>query len=225
MLAILFRTVIFYFVVIFSLRIMGKRQIGDMQPGDLVVTILISELASMPIQDTNLPVVSGVLAILTLVIMEIFVSFLSMKLAPLHRLINGRSGVLIRDGVIDQKLMKSMRVTVEDLLEELRLQNIFDISQVAYAILETNGQISVLLKGEARPMTVGDAGLQPSHGGICALVVSDGVVIDGGLRLAGIDRKAVEKAAKKQKVKLQDIFLMTADPEKGYTIIKKEEAR
>lgn len=225
MLVTLFRTVILYIVVILSLRIMGKRQIGDLQPGELVITILISELAAMPIQDTSQPVITGVLAIFTLVVMEILVSFLAMKCRPLHRLINGRSGVLIRDGKIDQRMMKTMRVTVSDLLEQLRGQNVFDISEVAYAILETNGQISVMLKKESRPLTVSDAGVQAAGGGFGALVVSDGVVIEEGLRLAGISRADVERAARRQGLTVRDIFLMTADSTGRFYTIKKEGAR
>lgn len=224
LLVTLFRTIILYVFVIVALRIMGKRQIGDMQPGELVITILISELASMPIQDTTQPVINGILAIFTLVVLEIIISFISMKFTPAHRIINGRSAVLIKDGVINQKLMKTMRVTVTDLMEVLRGQDVFDISEVAYAILETNGQLSILLKSACQPVTREEAGIKTDGEQIKVLVVNDGVIIEEGLRLAEINRSDVEKEIKKQGLRLGQVFLMTADTKGGFYTVKKDES-
>lgn len=222
MLVTIFRTAILYIFVIVALRIMGKRQIGDMQPGELVITILISELAAMPIQDTSQPVINGVIAIFMLVVLEIIVSFMSMKATPIHRLINGRSGVIIEDGVIDQKLMKQMRVTVSDLMEVLRNQGVFDISKVGYAILETNGSLSILLKAGEQPLTASDIDVKTRPDGLNALVVNDGSLLDDGIKLADTDKASVISEIQKRGLTLERIFLMTANKDGEYYLIEKE---
>ena len=223
MITSLLRTFILYFIVIIALRFMGKRQIGDMQPGELVITILISQLASIPIQDTSQPIIGGVLAIFTLVILEVCVSFLAMKIPIIRRMISGKPAVIIENGKMDQKLMKQMRVTVNDLLEVLRGQAVFDISTVDYAILETGGSLSILLKGKEQPLTVKDMGKAPSGGGIHALIISDGTVIEEGLSLSNTSKKAMEKELKKRDLALSEVFLMTADTSGAFCVIKKEE--
>ena len=161
MIAVLFRTVILYLLVIVALRLMGKRQIGDMQPSELVITLLISEIAAIPLQDINQPVASGIIAILMLVVLEILLSVLGMKSFFIRKALSGRSAVIIKNGEIDQHAMRRVRLTVIDLIELLRGQSVFDISTVAYAVLEVNGNLSVLLKGDARQVTAGDVGIEP----------------------------------------------------------------
>ena len=156
MLQIIIRTVVFYFVIILAIRLMGKRQLGELQPSELVITILLSEIAAMPIQDVKIPIWVGIVASLTLVVLEISISVLTMRSLNFRKMFYGNSSIIIKDGTIDQKMLKKLRVTVPDLLEVLRNQEIFDISQVAYAILETNGQLSVLLKPEYQTVSVND---------------------------------------------------------------------
>ena len=217
-----FRTALLYVAAIVALRVMGKRQIGDMQPGELVITILISELAAIPIQDTTQPVVSGIIAIFMLVVLEVLVSFAAMKLTTIRRLINGRSAVIIEDGVINQKLMRQMRVTVSDLLEVLRGQGVFDISKVAYAILETNGSLSILLKAKDQPATAGDVGADGSYEGLGALVINDGVVFDEGIRLADSDRSTVFSILKKRGLDPKRVFLMTMCKSGDHYIVERQ---
>ena len=145
MLSTVLRTVIMYFTIIIAIRLMGKRQIGDLQPSELVITILLSEIAAIPIEDTDAPIIYGILATVTLVILEILTSFTAMKSLNFRRIIYGRSAVIIENGTIDQKMLKKLRITVPDLMEVLRNQEVFDINEIAFAILETNGQMSVLL--------------------------------------------------------------------------------
>ncbi|MCI8361015.1 MAG: DUF421 domain-containing protein [Clostridiales bacterium] len=221
MLVTLLRTVILYIFVILGLRIMGKRQIGDMQPNELVITILISEIAAIPIQDINAPVVNGIIAIFMLVVLEILISFLSMKSAHARQLINGKSAVIVKDGQMDQKLMKQMRVTVADLMEVLRIQNVFHIDQVAYAILETNGKLSVLLKPENQPATAEDLDKHPADDGIPALVINDGTLLKEGIQLAGTNREAVDQILKCQRLTYKEVFLMTMDKTGKHYIVKK----
>lgn len=221
MLVTILRTAILYVFVILGLRIMGKRQIGDMQPNELVITILISEIAAIPIQDINQPVVNGIIAIFMLVVLEILISFLSMKSVKARQVINGKSAVIVKDGQLDQKLMKRMRVTVADLMEVLRIQNVFHIDQVAYAILETNGQLSVLLKPEYQTATAADLDKHPADDGIPALVINDGRLLKEGLSLSGVSQEAVEQILKSQRLTYKQVFLMTMDKTGKHYIIKK----
>lgn len=216
------RTVILYIVLMVSVRLMGKRQVGDMQPGELVVTILISEIATMPIQDIDEPIITSFMAIITLIAVEIFISFISMKNLKFRKLVNGGSAIVIKDGVIDQKLLKQLRLTVPDLMEVLRLQDVFDITEVSYAILETNGNLSVLLKPQNRQVTVKDAGLKPEADVIPMLIVSDGIIIKEGLKLINKDEKFIQKILKIRKLDLKDVFLLTADRDGNYNLVKKD---
>lgn len=221
MLVTILRTAILYVFVILGLRIMGKRQIGDMQPNELVITILISEIAAIPIQDINQPVVNGIIAIFMLVVLEILISFLSMKSVKARQVINGKSAVIVKDGQLDQKLMKRMRVTVADLMEVLRIQNVFHIDQVAYAILETNGQLSVLLKPEYQTATAADLDKHPADDGIPALVINDGRLLREGLALSGASEEAVEQILKSQRLTYKQVFLMTMDKTGKHYIVRK----
>ena len=216
------RTVILYIVLMVSVRLMGKRQVGDMQPGELVVTILISEIATMPIQDIDEPIITSFMAIITLIAVEIFISFISMKNLKFRKIVNGGSAIVIKDGVIDQKLLKQLRLTVPDLMEVLRLQDVFDITEVSYAILETNGNLSVLLKPQNRQVTVKDAGLKPEADVIPMLIVSDGIIIKEGLKLINKDEKFIQKILKIRKLDLKDVFLLTADRDGNYNLVKKD---
>ena len=139
------RVIIMYFVVIFALRLMGKRQIGELQPSELVITIMISELASLPMQDMGMPTIIGIVPIATLICLSVFLSVLSLKFSKFRQFMSGKPVAVIEKGVINQKNLKSLRHTAEDLLEELRLKEVFDLNSVIYAQMETNGQLSVLV--------------------------------------------------------------------------------
>ena len=216
------RTIVIYFIVIFAVRVMGKRQVGDLQPGELVITILISEIAAMPLQDGNAPILVGIVAILTLVVAEILVSFLSMKFLFIRRIINGSSAVIIKDGVIDQKLLKKLRVTAPDVMEVLRGQEVFDISSVSYAILETNGSLSVMLRPDERTVTQKNLNGTPDNSKMPFLVVSDGDIIKDELKLIKTDEGAIKRTLNKKKIQLKDVFIMTMDSEGNTDIILKE---
>ena len=140
MIASVIRTVVLYLVVILCMRIMGKRQVGELQPSDLVVTILISELASVPIQDLNRPITSGVIAIFVLVLLELLLSTLTLKSMFVRKIFEGKASIVIKNGIIDQKMMKKLRITIDDLLEGLRQTGAFLPDDVDFAIMETNAQ-------------------------------------------------------------------------------------
>ncbi len=146
MFIVLIRTCILYILVVLVIRLMGKRQIGELQPYELVITIVISDLATVPMQDVRLPLILGIIPIITLLILEVFFTELQIRSKFMRKLIDGDPSVLIRDGKINEKALKSQRIHVEDLLEELRLTGNFDISSIKYAILESNGQLSIMSK-------------------------------------------------------------------------------
>lgn len=219
----LLRTAIMYVFVTIGIRVMGKRQIGDMQPNELVVTLLISEIAAIPLQDTTQPLLNGVMAIFTLVIIEIMISFLSLKSIRFRRLMNGKSIVIIKNGVVDEKAMRKVRMTVIDLVELLRDRDIFDLGTVAYAVLEVNGSLSVLLKPEHQPITPKVAKIKSEKSSMQIPVITDGKLIDESLKALRIQKRDIEKKLQYKKCEIKDVFLMTIDRDGNNNIVKKGE--
>lgn len=220
MITIIFRTAILFLFVTIAIRLMGKRQIGDMQPNELVVTLLLSEIAAIPLQDTAQPILNCIIAIFILVIMEIVFSILSLKSTFVRRLLNGQAVVIIKNGVIDQKAMKRVRLTVMDLIEQLRVQNVFDISTVAFAVLEINGELSVLLKSGDQPATAKDVGAKNDKAVLPLPVISDGRIISENLTALKITHSDVEKILKQNNLTVKQVFLLTLDRKKNLTLIK-----
>lgn len=218
------RTIVLYILVIFAIRIMGKRQIGDMQPGELVITILISEIAAIPIQDLNQPIITGVIAVFTLVFLEIFISVLAMKSIHIRRFMYGDSAIIIKNGTIDQKALSKLRVTGPDLLEVLRNQQIFDISEVAYAILETNGQLSVMLKPEYQNATVKDLKSTATQdtSAMQDLIISDGKFINDSIKKTGLSKQLINNKLKALDLNVKSVFIMTCDENMKFNIIPKD---
>ncbi len=221
MLVTVFRTLILYIFVTISIRLMGKRQIGDMQPNELVVTLLVSEIAAMPLQDTTQPIINGIIAIFMLVIIEIVISVLTMKSQYIRKILSGHSIVIIKNGEIDQAAMKKVRLTLVDLIELLREQNVFDIGQVAFAVLEVNGNLSVLLKNAEQPPTQKQLMIKSEKDGLQMPVIIDGKVIKDSLGAIEYNRSTLDMLLKNSNVRVEDIFLMTLDRFGNSNIIKK----
>ena len=221
MIATIFRTIIMYFFVTIGIRLMGKRQIGDMQPNELVVTLLISEIAAIPLQDTNQPVLNGVIAIFVLVVLEIILSVLAMKNFFVRKIMSGQSVVVIKNGMIDQSAMKMVRMTVLDLIELLRGQNVFDISTVAFAVLEVNGDLSVLLKTEEMPVTLKDIDIQKDSTGLPLPVITDGKIVSESLKALKTDEDHIAELIKRNNTELKDVFLMMLDRFDNINLVKK----
>ena len=200
---------------------MGKRQIGDMQPNELVVTLLISEIAAIPLQDSEQPVLNGISAIFTLVLIEIIISVLAMKCFFVRKIMSGKSVIIIKNGVIDQQAMSDVRMTVLDLIELLRGQNIFSIEDVSFAVLEVNGDLSVLLKKDAQTVTVKDLREEPCEDVLSLPVISDGKLIRESLRALQTEPSAIYKKLKKENTNVKNVFLMTLDRNGNEKIIKK----
>ena len=161
----LLRTIILYLLIIVGIRLMGKRQVGELEPSELVLSLIIADLASVPMQDYGIPLLTGVVPILTLLCLTMILSVLTMKWVGFRALICGRPSVVIRDGVLDQREMARNRLTVDELLEELRCQGYTDLQTVKYAILETNGKLSVLPRAQDRPPTARQLKVTVQEGG------------------------------------------------------------
>lgn len=200
---------------------MGKRQIGDMQPNELVITLLISEIAAIPLQDMNQPLLVGICAIFTLIVLEIAVSALALKSFFVRKLMSGRSVILIKNGVIDQQSMRDVRMSVLDLIELLRAQEVFDINDVAFAVLEVSGELSVLLKKQAQPVTVSDADINADDNTMPMLVISDGKIVNESLEALQINKNDFNSRLQKMKLKVKDVFLMTLDRDGNKNVIMK----
>ena len=153
---ILIKGLIIYIIVAIAVRIMGKRQIGELQPGELVITIVLSQIATMPLQDKEFPMLSGIALVFLFVTLELLSSYLAMKFRPYRTMMQGHSVLIIKDGELLQDNLSMIRYSTDDLMEALRLKDVFDISDVLYAYIETNGSVSVKLKKEAESVTVRD---------------------------------------------------------------------
>lgn len=218
----LIRMVILYIVAIAGVRIMGKRQIGELQPTELVITLLLSEIIAIPIQENNTPLINTLIAVFLLIGFEILASIFNMKSVKFRTFMQGHPLIVIDDGVINQKLIKQLRFTVDDVLEALRQKDVFDISQVQYAIIETNGQMSVLLKPESEPIIRSDLELNTQPTSLQCLVVADGEMVSQDFDICQMNENKINQIIKKEKIKLSDILLMTIDKNGNKNIIKKE---
>ena len=207
----LIRTLILYCAVVAAMRIMGKRQIGDLDPSELVVTILISELAAIPMQDVGIPLFAGIIPIVTLVAIEILVSFFALKSRVFRRLLNGQPAIIIRKGELDVKKLRQMRLTTDEIIETLRKQNVHAISEVKYGVIEPDGTLTVILKQPQMPVTAEMLNLNPKDQGLPVVVVSDGKLVPRSLQLLQKDAGEVERQLKNKGLSVPEVFLMTLD--------------
>ena len=215
------RTVVLYVVLIAAMRIMGKRQLSDMQPTELAVTLMIADLATVPMQETGIPLLSGLVPIFVLLTLELFLSGAMLKWPLLSRLASGNPVVIVQNGVLQQKALGRMRITVEDLFENLRSQGYFDLKEIEYAIAETNGSISVLPKPPYRPVINRAMAVTPPDDGIPLVVVSDGKICEWALPLCEVEEAWVHAVLEREKKMLKEVFVMTADRRRHYWILMK----
>lgn len=221
MLIVFIRAILLYLLVIFALRLMGKRQLGELQPSELVITILISNIASLPIEDPSIPMITGVIPILALVAFELYISNISLRSRSFRKLISGSPVVVIANGEIDQKALHALRFSIDDLMESLRTQNIFDIREVNYAIVETTGSVSVLQKYGSQSVTPDMLKLQGTDAAPPLVIVSDGKIVPDAMKRYQISQGWLQKTLKKEKQSLKSVFLMTADQQLHYYIVPK----
>lgn len=188
-----FRTIILYIAVMACMRLMGKRQLGEMQPFELVVTIMISDFASVPMQNTGVPLINGLVPILTLSVLEIFFSFVVLKSKRARTALIGRPSILIRNGEIDMEELSRLRFSIDDLIEEVRKKDLNDISDVEIAILETDGGFSVIPKAEARTATLSDLNISGDEDELPCEIILDGRRINENMKKCGISEKRLRK--------------------------------
>ena len=222
MLKVIARTVLMYIFVSIGVRLMGKRQIGDMQPTELVVTLLISEIAAIPLQDVSQPISIGLIAIFILVLLEIAASVIVLKNLRLRRIFSGKAVAVIKNGEIDQKAMRNVRMTVFDLVEMLRMQGIFDLDDIESAFLEVNGNLSVRQKPMRAPATPEQLGINVPDGGLSMTVIIDGTVVDASLEFLNMTREDLSIILKNENKRQKDIFVMTLNSKGESIIVEKE---
>ena len=220
-----FRTVVLYLALILVIRLMGKRQIGQMEPTEFVVTMLVANLASIPMEDGGVPLLSGLLPMLVVLGMELVLAGLSMKSLWVRKLLCGKPVILIENGKILQDNLRKTRVTMDELTGHLREKDVLDLGAVQYAILETNGNLSVFPYPGERPATAREAGVQTQDQYLPLTVVSDGVVMGQNLKKAGKNEAWLEKQLKKHKVTLQDTWLLTVDGGGSVQFYRKEKSK
>lgn len=187
MLVVFVRALILYMIVVITMRIMGKRQIGQLQPFELAIAIMISELAAVPMQNTGIPLINGIIPIMTLLIAQLVMSFLTLKSIRARALICGKPSILIENGKICEKELRREMYTLNDLLEQLRIKSVTNLADVEFAILETNGQLSVIPKSQKRPLNAQDMNIQTTYEGLSIDVIIDGHIIDKNLEKAKLD--------------------------------------
>ena len=222
MIATIIRTFIIYCFVSLCVRLMGKRQLGQLQPGELVITILISEIAATPITDTSQPIINTTVSLMLLVAFEIFSSLLCRKSLKFRYASDGKPITLIKHGKLNQKNLKTLRFTIDEVLSALRQKDIFDINEVEYAVVETNGNLSVLLKQNKQPLTQETYESPKKTTDAPCVVIIDGKIIESSLNDSPVTIDEINKKIKKDKVDKKDILLMTVTKTNKYTIIRKE---
>ncbi|MBQ7225690.1 MAG: DUF421 domain-containing protein [Clostridia bacterium] len=210
MVSVLIRTLIIYFMLLFALRLTGKRQVGELQVSELITTFMISELAASPIQDLSIPLIYSVIPIVFLLCAEIILSFVTSRSKAVKKLFYGNPSFIIKGGVLDQGELMRLRISINDLLGELRLKDVGDISAVDYAILEQNGKLSVFLKEGIRETEVAHA------------LVVDGVINETNLQLTKKDESWLMHQLNSRRIALRDVFLFTVTDNNIINIIKKE---
>ena len=221
-----FRTVILYFVLMLGLRLMGKRQIGELEPSELVLTLLLSDLASVPMQDFGIPLAYGLLPIAVLLCLSMLLSFFSLKSIRFRSLLCGRPAIIIREGKLAQVAMLKNRLTVDELFEQLRGQGISQLSQVKYAILETSGKLSILPYAKDSPLTPAAAGVPVGDDvSLPLLIINDGRVLRHNLKASGYnERWLLSQLARRRLSSPRQVFLLTVDNSGAVTCVPKEAA-
>ena len=224
LLVTLVRGLILYIFIIICMRFMGKRQLGELQPTELVITILLSEIASIPMENNDVPMINSIFAALLLVCLEIINSVIIMKSTKIRYLLQGKPAIVINDGVLDQKKLKGLRFTADDILDQLRQKDIFEISQVQYAVVETNGSLSVMKKQQYDSPVNESFGFESEKQGIPVLVINDGKYIETVIKDSGLDMDSIRKILKKENTDVKEVLILLVDKYNNYTLIKKEKS-
>ena len=223
MLITFFRAIVLYIIVLIVMRLMGKREIGQLQPFELAISIMIADLASIPMSETGIPISNGIIPILGLLVMHLIISMLNIKSTKAREIICGKPSILIFRGKIDEKVLKKERFTINELEERLRDNNIFNIGDVEYAILETSGQVTVIPKPNKRATMPEDFNIEPQYEGIPYDLVVDGRVMYKNLEKIGQNYVWLKKQTEKFGIKPEEALIVTIDGENKFFCQPKNE--
>ncbi len=217
------RSVILYLIIIFGIRLLGKHQVSELEPAEFVLALIIADVASVPMQDYGIPLLMGLIPIITLLCLALLLSVLSMKSLKLRALLTGVPSVLIRDGKPDQREMRRNRMTLDEILEELRLQGYTDLSSIKYAILETNGQLSLLPYAVKKPPAAEDLALAPQGPDLPVVLINDGRLLSQNLKQRGLNEVWLNKRLNEYGVhSIRDVFFLTVDEDNQTYLVRKE---
>ncbi len=222
MLLTFIRAILLYILVLIVMRLMGKREIGQLQPFELAISIMIADLASIPMTDTGVPISNGIIPILGLLVMHLVISLINMKSIRAREIICGKPRILIYRGKISEKALKKERFTINELEERLRGNNIFNLGDVEYAILETSGQITVIQKPEKRNTIPEDFNITPEYEGIPYDLIIDGKIMYQNLQIIGKDKEWLKKQVRNFKMNPEEVLVATIDGKGQFFCQKKE---
>lgn len=226
MFIVLIRAIILYFIVVFIMRIMGKRQIGQLQPFELVIALMVSELAAMPMQNTSIPLFHGIIPIVTLLVLQVFISTLQLKSESARIVFCGKPSILIEKGKININELKNNRLNLNDLLEELRLKDYYNLEDIEYAILETGGQISIIPKSDTEPASRKDMKIQTNQNLLPVTLILDGKINNNNLKRIDKDKSWLNKQLSKKKILSADqVFLALLDSQGKFVCQLKKEGK
>lgn len=225
MLITFFRAIILYIIVLIVMRAMGKREIGQLQPFELAISIMIADLASIPMTEIGIPITNGIIPILGLLIMHLLISYINLKSVKLREIICGKPRILIHRGKIDEKALKKERFTINELQERLRGDNVINLGDVEYAILETNGEITVILKPEKRGVIVEDLNINPIYEGITYDLVVDGKIMYDNLQKLGKDYNWLKKELQRFNMLPEEALIATINGKEQIFCQKKGEEK
>ncbi len=223
LITIFFRTIILYILVVIALRLMGKAELSELQPFELVIIILIAELASIPMEDNQIPLINGVISIFTLVFLQMIISLINLKSEKARAIICGKPSVLIEKGQIVEKELKSLRINVNDLIEQLRIEDYPNIEDVEFAILETNGELSVIPKASKRSLIASDLNISSEESNLPTSIIIDGKINHTNLKKASIDFNWLYKELRIREINSIDEVLYATINNKNLIIQKKQD--
>ena len=217
------RSVILYLTITFGIRLLGKHQVSELEPAEFVLALIIADVASVPMQDYGIPLLAGIIPIITLLCISMILSVLSMKSLKLRALLTGVPSILIRDGKLDQRELRRTRMTLDEILEEMRLQGYTNLAGIRYAVLETNGQLSLLPYAEEKPPTAKDLNITVDDAGLPLILINDGRLISANLKRRGLSEAWLDKQLHKHNASnVSEVFLLTVDDKNRTCFVRKE---
>ena len=222
MLITFFRSIVLYIIVLIVMRLMGKREIGQLQPFELAISIMIADLATIPMTEIGIPIFNGIIPILGLLLMHLIISIINLKSLKGREIICGKPTILIYRGKIDEKALKKERFTINELQEKLRGNNIVNLGDVEYAILETSGEVTIIQKPEKRGTIPEDFNIKPDYEGIPYDLVIDGKIMNQNLKILGKNYSWLKKQVEKFGIKPEEALVVTIDG-KGQIFCQKKE--